>query len=97
MIYRFEHISDLLKVPPERRAVCLSEMAQALATISMAVAAAQANGDPRTINQMVPHITWDDNGEVNTVVQFKDGGKIVVHTNTPAKPPIPKGVFYEKE
>lgn len=63
--------------------MCLRELTQAFATIGIAVAAATAEGDPRPVAQMVPHITWEDNGEVNTVVRFKDGGRIVVHTNKP--------------
>ncbi len=93
-IYRFVHISDLLTVPPERREVCLRELSQALATISAGVVAAQANGDPRPVAVMVPHITWDDNGDVNTVVRFQDGGRIEVHVNKPA---IPAGVYYDKD
>lgn len=64
--YRISHISDLLKVPIERREVCLRELAYGLATVDLVL------GDDDKEHPF-PYIDWTDDGDVSVDVRDQEG------------------------
>lgn len=71
--YELKHISDLLKIPADRRDAALDELKLALPFYAAQLVALQQQQPDATYADILPKLIWEDNGETTVTARYGNG------------------------